>query len=80
MKEIQPRDGREKSTLSLAGKITAAAGVIGTAGVALAGAAGGMAWLADNLPLLVTGVTATASGLFTMYIAARRMKIDRGQK
>ena len=80
MNEIKPKDNHEAQAVNVGGRITAGIGIIGTAGVALAGAVGGMAWLADNLPLLGTGLTSLAVGGITSYIALRRMKIDKGAK
>ena len=74
---IEPRDAVEAETVGLAGRITAGIGIVGTAAVALASAVGGMAWLADNIPLLVTGLTALATGGFTSWVAVRRMRMDK---
>ena len=74
---IEPRDKREEEAVGLAGRITAGIGIVGTAAVALASAVGGMAWLADNIPLLVTGLTALATGGFTSWVAVRRMRMDK---
>jgi len=78
MDKIQARDAHEAAAVGLAGRITVGIGVVGTAAVTLATALGGMAWLADNIPLLVTGVTALVTGGFTSWVAVRRMKMDRG--
>ena len=78
MDKIQARDAREAAAIWIAGRITVALGIVGTALVTLATVIGGMEWLADNIPLLITGLTALATGGFTSWVAVRRMKMDRG--
>jgi len=78
MDKIKARDAQEAAAVGLAGRIATGISVCGTAAVVLAGMFGGTAWLVDNIPLLITGLTGIATGGFTSWVAIRRMKMDRG--
>jgi hypothetical protein len=79
MDDITPLDNAEKRALGIGHKISIAAGIVSAAGVTLCAALGGYAWIADNLPLLISGLAAIAGGAASVYVAARRMYIGRGR-
>ena len=77
MNHITPRDQRETAAVGAGKRIIAAIGIVGTAVPALLAAFGGLDWISNNLPLLLTGLGSLATGGVASYIAVRRMRADR---
>lgn len=74
---ITPRDQTEQRALGTATRITAAIALTGTAIPAILAAIGGLTYIADHLPLLISGLTGLISGGLASYIAVRRISISR---
>jgi hypothetical protein len=77
---IQPRDEKETSILTTAGKIAGALTVLGSMVAGLLASTKGVEWFTDNLPALISGLTVLISGGVATGIAVRRMKIDKAAK
>lgn len=77
MNPITPRDAAETAALSIGARIATAITILGTAVPALLAAVGGLDWITDHLPLLLTGLGSLVSGGVASYVAVRRMRVDR---
>jgi hypothetical protein len=77
---ITPRDEKETSILTTAGKIAGALAVLGSMIAGLLASTQGIEWFTDNLPALLGGISILISGGVATGIAVRRMKIDKAAK
>lgn len=75
--DFTPQNQTEKKAASIGSKIAASAGIISAAGVAICALIGGLKWIADNLPMLIGGITTVIGGAVTIYVAISRMRRDR---
>lgn len=77
MNDIKPKDPKETAVTCAGTRIVTAIGIIGAMVPALLAAIGGLQWITDNLPLLLTGLGSLVTGGIASYVAVRRMRIDR---
>jgi hypothetical protein len=80
MSTITPKDKTEQTATDASKRIATVLAVLATAATATCTALGGLGWIADNVPLLATGLGSLATGGIASYIAIRRMLIDRAAK
>lgn len=77
--DITAKDARETKALGLGQRISIAIGIVGTTLPALLAAFGGLDYIAEHLPLLITGLGSLIGGGFTAYVAIHRMRVDAGR-